>query len=186
MLKDSVEEVIAIGAKVVENGFAEEVAFDWFVEGALGCCVRRRMRDSDGSGACERSENDRLEHSAEESKASGEVVARERGSRGSAGRVGIIWRRGSEVNGRSWSSGRSRSRRSSGSRASAASRMSRLVFGGQVSAMPEEPALANGAPLEKLRLESSLMRLGVGWRCPTPGEHVGAGTGVVGGAASGW
>ena len=36
MPENSVEEMIAIGAKVVGGGFAEKVVFDWCVESALG------------------------------------------------------------------------------------------------------------------------------------------------------
>ena len=62
--------------------------------------------------------------------------------------------------------------------------MAGLVFGCEMSAMPEKPTLADRAPLEHLRLEGTLMRFGIGWRGPTPGGHIDARTRVVAGSAS--
>jgi hypothetical protein len=45
VLENSVEEVIAIGAKIVKTRCVEKVAFDWFVESALGGGVWRRIND---------------------------------------------------------------------------------------------------------------------------------------------
>ena len=91
------------------------------------------MNDSDGSGAYEHSKEDALEHSAEESEATGEVVAREGGCGRGTGRVCIGRQSGSEVDGRSGSDGRGRGSRRIG--LSATPWMTRLVLGRYMSAV---------------------------------------------------
>ena len=62
--------------------------------------------------------------------------------------------------------------------------MAGLVFGCEMSAMPEKPTLADRAPLERLHLEGALVRFGIRWSCLTPGGHIDTRTRVVTGSAS--